>query len=219
MKYIRNYHNLTQDQLATKLNVSRKTISAWENNRGIPDYYLVKAIEQLFSIDSDNLLNPKKEINFDIFELKRKHLLKIKIISVIEILSLIIGYLTLVQLVNTFYNTLFLLFNTFYLNKLINNYYKNFSQKLSEYVSPVGLFGVILIANILLGGIFTVNLINSNLHQKMEYHLGKSTGLFIVSLIVSYAVFMTYKVAVILYKEKTPNISKKGSRINNKLNN
>ncbi|WP_062325067.1 helix-turn-helix transcriptional regulator [Holzapfeliella floricola] len=64
IKYIRSYHNLTQDQLANKLNVSRKTISAWENNRGIPDYYLVKAIEQLFNIDSDSLLNPKKRNQF-----------------------------------------------------------------------------------------------------------------------------------------------------------
>ncbi len=58
------------------------------------------------------------------FELKRKQLLKIKIISVIETISLIIGYLTLMKLVNTFYNTPFLLLNTFYLNKLIRGYYK-----------------------------------------------------------------------------------------------
>ncbi|WP_062324903.1 helix-turn-helix transcriptional regulator [Holzapfeliella floricola] len=72
MKYIRKYHKLTQEQLAQELNVSRKTISAWENDRGIPDYHLVKYIEGKFQILNDCLLDNNKPLFMDSRELKKR---------------------------------------------------------------------------------------------------------------------------------------------------
>ena len=37
LKYLRKEHNMTQEDMAEKLNVSRQTISKWETNITIPD--------------------------------------------------------------------------------------------------------------------------------------------------------------------------------------
>ncbi|MEJ6347875.1 hypothetical protein R4Y45_01355 [Holzapfeliella sp. He02] len=153
------------------------------------------------------------------FELKQKQLLKIKIISIIETISLIIGYLTLMDCVHTFINTPLLIILTVYLNRIIKNYSQNIIKNLSIYITHLGFLIPILITNVLIGGISANNLVHANSHLGVSYNLGLVLGLTVVCLEVTYGVTTLYKVAVILFKEKTPNISKKGSRINNKLNN
>ena len=39
---MRKEHNLSQEQLAEKLNVSRQTISNWENGKFYPDIMMIK---------------------------------------------------------------------------------------------------------------------------------------------------------------------------------
>jgi len=56
MKKLRSSRNLTQEQLATKLNVSRQTISSWENNRNLPDLEMVVQISQIFQLSLDQLI-------------------------------------------------------------------------------------------------------------------------------------------------------------------
>lgn len=53
IKKIRTDNQLTQEQLAQQLNVSRQTISSWENNRNIPDLEMVVSIAKLFTISLD----------------------------------------------------------------------------------------------------------------------------------------------------------------------
>jgi len=50
IKKLRNSRKLTQEQLAQKLNVSRQTISSWENNRNLPDLEMVVDISQIFEL-------------------------------------------------------------------------------------------------------------------------------------------------------------------------
>lgn len=56
IKKLRNSRHLTQEQLAQKLNVSRQTISSWENNRNLPDLEMVVTISQIFKLSLDQLI-------------------------------------------------------------------------------------------------------------------------------------------------------------------
>ncbi len=56
IKKIRTNGKLTQEQLAQKLNVSRQTISSWENNRNLPDLQMVVQIAQTFNLSLDQLI-------------------------------------------------------------------------------------------------------------------------------------------------------------------
>ncbi|WP_051393763.1 helix-turn-helix domain-containing protein, partial [Fructilactobacillus florum] len=47
---LRKHKKITQEQLASSLHVSRKTISNWENKRGIPDLDSLNLICNIFNI-------------------------------------------------------------------------------------------------------------------------------------------------------------------------
>lgn len=67
-KYIakkRKEKNLTQAQLAERLNVSNKTISKWENGNCMPDYSVIEILCRELDITISELMNgedAKKEI-------------------------------------------------------------------------------------------------------------------------------------------------------------
>ncbi|QBP17620.1 MULTISPECIES: helix-turn-helix domain-containing protein [Lactobacillaceae] len=52
----RKAHHLTQQQLAQKLHVSRKTISNWENGRSEPSFEILKTLSHLYNVSTDELL-------------------------------------------------------------------------------------------------------------------------------------------------------------------
>lgn len=56
IKKLRSSRKLTQEQLAQKLNVSRQTISSWENNRNLPDLEMVVRIAKIFTLSLDQLI-------------------------------------------------------------------------------------------------------------------------------------------------------------------
>lgn len=56
IKKIRSENGLTQEQLTTQLNVSRQTISSWENNRNLPDLEMVVKIAKVFNLSLDQLI-------------------------------------------------------------------------------------------------------------------------------------------------------------------
>lgn len=53
---LRNARNWTQVQLAQKLNVSKQTVSNWENNNILPSIELLIKLSHLFSVSTDYLL-------------------------------------------------------------------------------------------------------------------------------------------------------------------
>lgn len=62
----RKEKNLTQEQLAEKLNVSNKTISKWENGKCMPDYGIIESLCKALDITIAELMdgetNPKNSI-------------------------------------------------------------------------------------------------------------------------------------------------------------
>lgn len=57
LQELRKSRNLTQEELAEKLYVSRTAISKWESGRGYPSIDSLKAISGFFSISIDELLS------------------------------------------------------------------------------------------------------------------------------------------------------------------
>lgn len=65
LKKARLDSGMTQEKLAEKINVSRQTISNWENEKSYPDIISVIEISNLYSISLDLLLKgDKKMINY-----------------------------------------------------------------------------------------------------------------------------------------------------------
>lgn len=61
---LRKAKNLTQDEVAEKLNVTRQTVSKWETNQSTPDFDKIIPISELFEIGVEELLTGKvKEEN------------------------------------------------------------------------------------------------------------------------------------------------------------
>lgn len=64
LKKIRKENNLSQEQLAEKLGVSRQSVSKWESNQAYPEMDKMIKLCQLFNLNIDDLLNQDiKEVN------------------------------------------------------------------------------------------------------------------------------------------------------------
>ena len=59
---LRKEHNLTQEQLAERLFVSRTAVSKWETGRGTPSMESLKQIANLFHITLDQLLSTEEVV-------------------------------------------------------------------------------------------------------------------------------------------------------------
>ena len=59
---LRKEHNLTQEQLAEQLFVSRTAVSKWETGRGMPSMESLQMIAKLFNITLDDLLRAEEVI-------------------------------------------------------------------------------------------------------------------------------------------------------------
>ena len=57
LQELRKQKNLTQEELAQSLYVSRTAISKWESGRGLPSIDSLKAISKFFTISLDDLLS------------------------------------------------------------------------------------------------------------------------------------------------------------------
>ena len=56
IKNLRQARSLNQVQLADSLNVSKQTVSNWENNNILPSIEMLVKISQFFSVSTDYLL-------------------------------------------------------------------------------------------------------------------------------------------------------------------
>jgi len=56
LKIVRKQKQMTQEDVATKLHVSRKTISSWENERSYPDIGMLVKISEVYTLSIDRLL-------------------------------------------------------------------------------------------------------------------------------------------------------------------
>lgn len=55
IKILRTAHNLTQEELADKINVSRQTVNAIESNKYLPSLGLAFKIAKLFQVKVEDI--------------------------------------------------------------------------------------------------------------------------------------------------------------------
>ena len=67
LSYYRKSANLTQAELAEKINYSDKSVSKWESGNGAPDIYILMQLADLFGVSLNDLVSgdtpekPKKK--------------------------------------------------------------------------------------------------------------------------------------------------------------
>lgn len=84
---------MTQEQFAKKFNVSRKTVSGWENGRSFPDIKTLVTISNAFNISLDDLLKEDNIIKY--YQTEISYNRKNKKINVILYLLLWISFVLL----------------------------------------------------------------------------------------------------------------------------
>lgn len=62
IKKLRKENNLSQEQLAEKLNVSRQAISKWEANKAYPDIENLILLRKIFDVTLDDLIIDENNI-------------------------------------------------------------------------------------------------------------------------------------------------------------
>ena len=60
---LRKSKNLTQDDVAEKLNITRQTVSNWELGQTTPDILQAKELSKIFKVSLDDLTDNKLELN------------------------------------------------------------------------------------------------------------------------------------------------------------
>ncbi|WP_278843623.1 helix-turn-helix domain-containing protein [Limosilactobacillus vaginalis] len=141
MKSYRQKNNWTQQDIAERLNVSRKTISSWENSRSYPDIFMLVQISDLYRVSLDDLLredhkmidNYKQEHELNKRD-KRNFIFSYVINVIMSVILLakpvIMGNLTLRKF--TWVLVLALIFNTLVLLKYID--WKRLKMKYGFYI-------------------------------------------------------------------------------------
>lgn len=61
IKELRQINNMTQKELAEKLNVTYQAVSKWENGKNLPDLLIMKQISEIFNVDINELMNIKNK--------------------------------------------------------------------------------------------------------------------------------------------------------------
>ena len=72
LQELRKHRNLTQEELADSLFVSRTAISKWESGRGYPNIESLKAISKCFSVTIDDLLSGEEVLTIAEEDRRRK---------------------------------------------------------------------------------------------------------------------------------------------------
>lgn len=57
---LRKAHNLTQEQLAEQLDISRQSVSKWESGQAVPETDKLVALSKIFHVTTDYLLKPSE---------------------------------------------------------------------------------------------------------------------------------------------------------------
>jgi transcriptional regulator with XRE-family HTH domain len=57
---LRKQHNMSQEQLAGKLGISRQAVSKWESGQSIPDTDKIIQLSKIFNVTADYLLKKVK---------------------------------------------------------------------------------------------------------------------------------------------------------------
>lgn len=86
IKDLRQKHNMTQDELADRLFVTRNAISKWENDKGIPNIDSLKGLAKLFDVSLDYLFGEEEIIKIAIENNRKNEINKNLLYSIVQFL-------------------------------------------------------------------------------------------------------------------------------------
>ena len=86
--FYRKRNNLTQLQLAEKINYSDKAVSKWERGEGLPDIYVLNDLAELFKIEINDFLREPKARSRRIF-LRNKIVISIAYTCIIWLVAVL----------------------------------------------------------------------------------------------------------------------------------
>ncbi|EOA8305172.1 helix-turn-helix domain-containing protein [Enterococcus faecalis] len=104
IKELRTNKGMTQQELADNLNVSRSSITNWENERNYPDIQLIVMLSDLFEVSLDNLLKGDQEVIKKITNDTKVRKKQSKQLRVFYFLSAVVLFMVLFFGVPLFYN-------------------------------------------------------------------------------------------------------------------
>ena len=94
LQKLRTNENLTQEELAEKLYVSRATISKWESGRGYPSIDSLKAIAKYFHITIDELIGSEEIVDLAEQDMKSSNKIYTALIcGILDCLTLLLFFL------------------------------------------------------------------------------------------------------------------------------
>ena len=102
----RKKNNLTQMQLAEKLNITDRAISKWENGKGMPDSSIMIdlcnelkiSVNELLSGEKIEMKEYNKKAEENLFELNKSNEKKNKIINYVVIITIILIIISVIEL-------------------------------------------------------------------------------------------------------------------------
>lgn len=112
IKEIRKKQNLTQEQFAEKIFVSRNAVAKWESNRGYPDIQNLITISDVFGISLDDLMKNDKKLTKKIISdsaSKKWHILVIVYLITIIIYIAYFQFIHKILMIGFLVATLFML--------------------------------------------------------------------------------------------------------------
>lgn len=202
IRHYRKSKNYTQEKLAEKIFVSRKTISSWETGRSFPDFKALIQLSDIFNISVDTLLKDDDKA-LEHFEEQDKQAKKdIKITKVSYYLNFFLLFLSYIHMFKVFGFHTTLIPLALVINMIIFfSHYSNWisfknKNKLSLFI---GSFIVLLILNSFTMA-FNVNFQKTLIPDDMIETLGTATGEFILILLIN--VSLTLAIFFYPYQKK-----------------
>lgn len=163
IKICRQENHLTQAEFADSLNVSRKTVSGWENDRSFPDITTLIKISDNYDISLDSLLKDSETVDYYQTQIEgsiknQKRILPLYLILMVSSILLFIQFLTEWKLP---FHIVIIVFLITLVSYLINYPFNRRANSIGSLIKLSTLFIIIFIVNATLF-VVTGNLATSN---------------------------------------------------------
>ncbi len=109
---LRKANNLTQEQLAERLDVTRQSISKWESGQAVPEIDKILALSEIFHVTTDSLLRPSEldelSLKTEILEKKQQELIsetrkrQVKHFCILSCLGIYLIAIAIIMLIRQF---------------------------------------------------------------------------------------------------------------------
>lgn len=174
LKKARKNKKLTQEYVASQINVSRKTISSWENGRGQPNSAYLKQLNSIY------------DTNLQFHYTQNKHENNNKYFYIVYFINLILFILCLINIFTGFLKGI-ILFQLLILSFYFINYRKFIFSRLKNEIKNIAIFLCIFVV---LFGIIMNNLGYSHTFSNLFKDLPLYLGAFLHSLILTFSFFI-----------------------------